>query len=52
MNTLKRGYSITRLDNKVVSSIKNINVDSLLQIKLKDGIVDTKVVKVSEENGN
>ena len=52
MNTLKRGYSITRLDNKVVSSIKNINVDNLLQIKLKDGIVDTKVVKVSEENGN
>ena len=50
MNTLKRGYSITKLDNKVVSSIKTIKKDDLLTIKLKDGIIDTKVVKVSEEN--
>ena len=50
MNTLKRGYSITKLDNKVVSSIKNIKKDNLLTIKLKDGIIDTKVVKVSEED--
>ena len=50
MNTLKRGYSITKQDNKVVSSIKNIKKDNLLTIKLKDGIIDTKVVKVSEEN--
>ena len=50
MNTLKRGYSITKLDNKVVSSIKKIKKDDLLTIKIKDGIIDTKVVKVSEEN--
>ena len=50
MNTLKRGYSITKLDNKVVSSIKNIKKDNLLTIKLKDGIIDIKVVKVSEED--
>ena len=51
LNTLKRGYSITKLDNKVISSIKNIKKDNLLTIKVKDGIIDTKVVKVSEENG-
>ena len=50
MNTLKRGYSITKLDNKVISSIKDIKKDNLLTIKLKDGIIDTKVVKVSEED--
>ena len=51
MNTLKRGYSITKLDNKVVSNIKDIQVDNLLQIELKDGIIDTKVMKVSEKSG-
>lgn len=49
MNTLKRGYAITKINDKVVSSIKNIKVDNTISIKLKDGTIDTKVVKVSEE---
>ncbi len=49
LNTLKRGYSITKQNNKVVSSIKDINKEDLLSIKLKDGIIDTKVMKVSED---
>ena len=52
MNTLKRGYSITKLDNKVINSISNLKKDDLLKIKLKDGNIDAKVVKVSEDNGN
>lgn len=51
MNTLKRGYSITRIDNKVVSSIKNLKQDDLIRVELKDGIIDTKVTKVSDNNG-
>ncbi|MBQ6495358.1 MAG: exodeoxyribonuclease VII large subunit [Bacilli bacterium] len=49
LNTLKRGYSITKLDNKVINSIKNVKKDSILTIKVKDGIIDTKVLKVSED---
>lgn len=51
MNTLKRGYAITRINDKVVSSIKGIKENDELVISLRDGIVNTKVVKVSEENG-
>ena len=52
MNTLKRGYSITKLKDKVISSIKDVKEKDILTIKIKDGLIDTKVVKVSEENGN
>lgn len=51
LNTLKRGYSITKLDDKVVNSIKDIKKEDKLTIKVKDGIIDTKVLKVSEDNG-
>lgn len=51
MNTLKRGYAIIKDNNKVISSIHDVKTDSKLEIKLKDGIINTKVVKVSEDNG-
>ena len=51
MNTLKRGYAIIKDNNKVISSIHDVKADSKLEIKLKDGIINTKVVKVSEDNG-
>ena len=46
MNTLKRGYSIVKKDNKVVSDIKNICVDDMINIDIKDGIINAKVVEV------
>jgi exodeoxyribonuclease VII large subunit len=48
METLKRGYGILRKDDKVISSVKDINKDDELMMQLKDGNVLTKVVKVSE----
>lgn len=51
MNTLKRGYAITRQNNKVISSIKDIKQKEELTINLKDGTILTKIEKVSENNG-
>lgn len=49
MNTLKRGYAIIKDKDKVVSSIHDVKMNRELEIKLKDGIINTKVVKVSDE---
>lgn len=44
LNTIKRGYSITKKDNKVVKSIKDIKKDDLLNIEVTDGTINTKVI--------
>lgn len=48
LNTLNRGYAIIKKDDKVLSSIKNIKKNDTLTIKLKDGEVDSKIIKVGE----
>lgn len=48
LNTLKRGYAITRVNNKVVSDIRDIKVADVLEIELKNGKVMTEVMKVGE----
>jgi len=47
MNTLKRGYSIVKKDDKVVSDIKNIKVDDIINVSVKNGIINAKVVEVN-----
>jgi exodeoxyribonuclease VII large subunit len=49
MNTLMRGYSITKLNNKVISNIKNVKVDDLINIEVKNGLIEAKIKKVSEK---
>ena len=46
MNTLKRGYSITKKDGKIVSSVKSIKKDDIIGIDLKDGNIKTQVLEV------
>ena len=48
MNTLKRGYSITKKDDKVISDIKMINVDDMVNISIKNGNINAKVVEVND----
>ena len=47
MNTLKRGYSIVKKDDKVISDIKNIKVDDMINVNLKNGMISAKVVEVN-----
>ena len=42
--TLKRGYSITKKDNKVISSKKLLNKGDKLDIEFSDGIINTEVI--------
>ena len=42
--TLKRGYAITKKDNKVISSVKDISKGDKLDIELTDGIINTEVI--------
>ena len=48
LNTLSRGYSIIKKDNKVISSIKNIKKDDEIKITLKDGELTSKIIKVGD----
>jgi len=48
LNTLSRGYSIIKKDNKVVPSIKDIKKDDIINITLKDGELTSKIIKVGE----
>ena len=42
--TLKRGYTITKKEGKVISSVKEVKKSDLLEIELSDGIVKTEVI--------
>ena len=45
LGVLKRGYTLTYKDNKIVNSVKEIKKDDLLNIKLVDGTISTKVIE-------
>ena len=44
LGVLKRGYTLTYMDDKIVNSTKTIKKDDTLKIKFSDGIVSTKVI--------
>ena len=48
MNTLKRGYTITKIKDKVVTSIKDIKVNDEINVTLENGNIDAKVIEVKE----
>ena len=48
LNTLKRGYSITKKDDKVITSVKNIKINDDINITLEDGNINAKVYEVKE----
>lgn len=49
MNYLKKGYSFVEKDGKGLTSVKNVNVDDKLTLKLHDGEIDTKVINIKEK---
>lgn len=48
LNTLKRGYSITKLNDKVITNIQNLKVNDEINITLEDGNLDAKIISVKE----
>ena len=49
LNTLKRGYSIAKLDDKVISNVKDVKVNDTLNIKLSDGEIISTVKEIKNE---
>ena len=47
--TIGRGYSITKKDEKVISSIKEIQPKDKLEIQLKDGFIFTEVIDTKKK---
>ena len=48
INTIKRGYSITKIDNVVITSVSDITNDSVITTDLVDGKIISKVMNVEE----
>lgn len=49
LNTLKRGYSISKIDNTIITSIKNIKSEQLIQTIVSDGIIISKIKEIKRE---
>lgn len=49
IKTLRRGYSITRLEDKVINDIKKIKKDMIINTETFDGIIVSKVMEVKNE---
>ena len=50
LNILDRGYTLTYVEDKVISSTKDIKLNSMIKTQFNDGYVLSKVEKVGEEN--
>lgn len=48
LKTLNRGYSVLTKDDKVVDSVKNINVDDQIKIRVSDGQLVAKIEKIED----
>lgn len=49
LSSLKRGFSVTYKNNKLVKDIKDINIDDELSIKISNGELIAKVTEKKEE---
>ena len=44
LKTIARGYTITKKNNKVITTIKDIKKEDILEINFQDGNINTKVI--------
>lgn len=49
LNIMKRGYSVTFLDDKKITTIKNVNVGDELTVQLIDGSLECKVNNILDK---
>ena len=49
MNTLKRGYAIIKKDNKVISDSKKLAKNDIINVGIKNGSINAKVLEVESE---
>ena len=49
VTTLKRGYSITKKDNKSLTSINDLKVNDTIITNLSDGYIESTITKIEQE---
>ena len=49
LNIMKKGYSVTFLDDKKITTIKNVNVGDELTVQLIDGSLECKVNNILDK---
>lgn len=49
LKTVDRGYSLAKLDEKIVNSIKQVKKDDIISLQVRDGILDAKIIKIKEK---
>jgi len=52
LGVLKRGYSLTYQDNKVINSINKLKVNEKLLIKLHDGEINAQIIEIKENKND
>lgn len=52
LGVLKRGYSLTYQDNKVINSINKLKVNEKLLIKLHDGDINAQIIEIKENQND
>ncbi len=48
LGVIARGYALAEQDDKVISSVKDVNMSDILNIRLSDGILQTTVTDIKE----
>ena len=49
VRTIKRGYTITRFNNKTIKSINDIKKGNIITTELVDGILTSQIMEVKNE---
>ena len=48
LSILKRGYTVTYKNDKIIASIKDLDISDVLKIKFVDGEIDVSVKRIGE----
>ena len=48
LNTLKRGYSITKISDKVLTNVKDVKINDEINVTLENGNINAKVLDIKE----
>ncbi len=49
LKIMSRGYSLVSQNNKMINSINNLDINKELSIRVSDGIIDARVLKVNKK---
>ena len=49
LKVLSRGYSISKIEDKVIKNVKDVESDDIMVTRVNDGVITSCVVSTKEE---